>query len=188
MDLCGQAASASAPTTPRDPAVSPASTDGAAGAAAGGGGSSEGGATGGKTLSLLLKKGHGKTVGDSGEVLQAVGVLLGGESGHDRSKMATPVKSAGGCESATEDGVARAGVEAGSPSVPGGARQTVTRVTPNSLELHKIKEQARRAREKQLLARLQSLLFDGRESPPSASEVIARLLLPRQRLKSIPEP
>ena len=151
MDLCGQAASASAPTTPRDPAVSPASTDGAAGAAAGGGGSSEGGATGGKTLSLLLKKGHGKTVGDSGEVLQAVGVLLGGESGHDRSKMATPVESENGC---------------------------------GEKELHKIKERARRAREKQLLARLQSLLFVCRESPPSASEVIARLLLPLLRYPS----
>jgi len=40
-------------------------------------------------------------------------------------------------------------------------------------QLHKIKEQARRAREKQLLARLQSLLFDNRESPPSASGVIS---------------
>ncbi len=41
-------------------------------------------------------------------------------------------------------------------------RPTVTRVTPNSLELHKIKEQERRAREKQLLAKLQvffSFLF-----------------------------
>ena len=106
-------------------------------------------------MSMLLMKGHGKSAGDSGEVLQAVGVLLGGESGHDRSKMATPVESENGC---------------------------------GEKELHKIKERARRAREKQLLARLQSLLFDGRESPPSASEVIARLLLPRQRLKSIPEP
>lgn len=56
-------------------------------------------------------------------------------------------------------------------------RPTVTRVTPNSLELHKIKEQARRAREKQLLARLQSLLFDSRECPPSASEVTYNLVL-----------
>jgi hypothetical protein len=44
-------------------------------------------------------------------------------------------------------------------------------VTPNSLELHKIKEQERRAREKNLLARLQSLLFDHRDKLPSASEV-----------------
>ena len=51
-------------------------------------------------------------------------------------------------------------------------------------ELHKIKERARRAREKQLLARLQSLLFVCRESPPSASEVIARLLLPLLRYPS----
>ena len=44
----------------------------------------------------------------------------------------------------------------------GGApmRPTVTRVTPNSLELHKIKEQERRAREKQLLAKLQVFTFD----------------------------
>ncbi|KAJ1494490.1 hypothetical protein T484DRAFT_2501439 [Baffinella frigidus] len=59
----------------------------------------------------------------------------------------------------------------------GAARPTVTRVTPNSLELHKIKEQERRAREKNLLARLQSLLFDHRDKLPSASEVTYNFVL-----------
>ncbi|EKX42298.1 hypothetical protein GUITHDRAFT_141255 [Guillardia theta CCMP2712] len=82
----------------------------------------------------------------------------------------------GGANQAEEEG---AGEEA---SVSGGGaggtpRPTVTRVTANSLELHKIKEQARRAREKQLLARLQSLLFDQRDSPPSASEVTYNFVL-----------
>lgn len=56
-------------------------------------------------------------------------------------------------------------------------RPTVTRVTPNSLELHKIKEQERRAREKQLLAKLQTLLFEDKEKAPSASEVTYNYVL-----------
>jgi len=59
----------------------------------------------------------------------------------------------------------------------GAARPTVTRVTPNSLELHKIKEQERRAREKNLLAKLQALLFDHRDKLPSASEVTYNFVL-----------
>ena len=126
------------------------------------------------------------------EVLSAVAILV--NPAENKSKMATPVKSdAGGPttprghDSADGNAVVKIETpEGGAAALAGGwdmdgrggagggggtptPRQTVTRVTANSLELHKIKEQARRAREKQLLARLQSLLFDGRESPPSAS-------------------
>jgi len=162
----------------------------------------DGGVDGGKTLGALLKRAKGAGASPD-KVLAAVGIVLG-TPGENRSKMTTPVKLEGGCSGAgtprgfdahfgepsivkreSPDGSAAAGGGAGmgefdrSPGAAGTTtpRQTVTRVTANSLELHKIKEQARRAREKQLLARLQSLLFDGRESPPSASEVTYNLVL-----------
>jgi hypothetical protein len=186
----------SQPSTPRDALLSPsrgvdvsvgALAAAAAAASAGGGGvAAEGGPVdGAKSLGALLKKGKAAyQAAGAGELLSAAGVLL---APGDRSKMLTPVKSEAGASGADtpvkqeSPDCAAAAVTTG--GVPGGeiaaeqsvstptARQTVTRVTANSLELHKIKEQARRAREKQLLARLQSLLFDGRESPPSASGV-----------------
>jgi hypothetical protein len=186
----------SQPSTPRDALLSPsrgvdvsvgALAAAAAAASAGGGGvAAEGGPVdGAKSLGALLKKGKAAyQAAGAGELLSAAGVLL---APGDRSKMLTPVKSEAGASGADtpvkqeSPDCAAAAITAG--GVPGGeiaaeqsvstptARQTVTRVTANSLELHKIKEQARRAREKQLLARLQSLLFDGRESPPSASGV-----------------
>jgi hypothetical protein len=197
--LCGYtfrrstAQNQSQPSTPRDALLSPSRgvdvSVGAltAAASAGGGGvAAEGGPVdGAKSLGALLKKGKGAyQAAGAGELLSAAGVLL---APGDRSKMLTPVKSEAGASGADtpvkqeSPDCAAAAITSG--GVPGGemaaeqsvstptARQTVTRVTANSLELHKIKEQARRAREKQLLARLQSLLFDGRESPPSASGV-----------------
>lgn len=190
----------SQPSTPRDALLSPsrgadvpAAAAAAAALSAGLGGTADGGLVdGAKTLGALLKK--GKAAAGAGEVLSAAGVLL---APGDRSKMLTPVKCEAGAAAADTPSPAKhqnqspecalaaiaaaraAGSEVGgeqSVSTPT-ARQTVTRVTANSLELHKIKEQARRAREKQLLARLQSLLFDGRESPPSASEVTYNLVL-----------
>jgi len=57
------------------------------------------------------------------------------------------------------------------------SRPTVTRVTPTALELHKKKEQDRRATEKQLLARLQTLLFEHRDTLPSAAEITYNYVL-----------
>ena len=56
-------------------------------------------------------------------------------------------------------------------------RPTVTRVTPTALELHKKKEQDRRAKEKHLFACLQTLLFQNREKAPTASEVTYNYVL-----------
>mmetsp|Transcript_3777 Transcript_3777/g.5961 ORF Transcript_3777/g.5961 Transcript_3777/m.5961 type:complete len:352 (+) Transcript_3777:72-1127(+) len=67
--------------------------------------------------------------------------------------------------------------DSGDGSTTPSSRVTVTRVTPNSLELHKIKEQERRAREKHLLARLQTLLFREREKAPSANEATYNYVL-----------
>jgi hypothetical protein len=59
----------------------------------------------------------------------------------------------------------------------GAGRPTVTRVTPTALELHKKKEQDRRAKEKHLFACLQTLLFQNREKAPTASEVTYNYVL-----------
>ena len=57
------------------------------------------------------------------------------------------------------------------------SRPTVTRVTANSLEVHKKKEQLRRAKEKHLLASLQTFLFADRDKAPTASEVTYNYVL-----------
>jgi hypothetical protein len=111
-------------------------------------------------------------------VLQAVGYLVAPRDTHvtDAAGGGRVGSGGGGGGGGEGDYKGQAGGGGGHWPQPS-PRQTVTRVTANSLELHKIKEQARRAREKQLLARLQSLLFDGRESPPAASEVTYNLVL-----------
>lgn len=68
-------------------------------------------------------------------------------------------------------------VEHGASDADGGGRPTVTRVTPTALELHKKKEQDRRAKEKHLFACLQTLLFRNREKAPPASEVTYNYVL-----------
>ena len=182
-------ASQSQPSTPREAMMSPPrAADGAMPASGADGTGGEGVVDGGKTLGALLKKGR------QAEGMDGSPVSAAAAAGDKASKMTTPTKADGNGaldangpesrmvkkESADAEGAGASSLESDKGGGGGGAqapRQTVTRVTANSLELHKIKEQARRAREKQLLARLQSLLFDSRECQPAPSGASAHASL-----------